>query len=140
VIKDCAGPVGEEALTKLLLSKGFLKATEKKGPYIIFKKANIIKKSPFASSVYEDLSRPFGIAVCTNPNELYLAIEEFNDCKENHCVKNYTVENQDQVVSELKSLQCKVNASQTRSESWKLEDRQDYNVQTCGEIMKGLSL
>jgi hypothetical protein len=125
-----------------LVKKGFSIKADPKGVYDLFHKPEIMRKSALSQEAYVDKAGDIAVGVCAPQKELqYVLVEEWvNDglssCKDKGC----TMGNQKEVKALLESWGCAVEERTGTSSRWSLEDRQDWNNETCPSIVEGLEI
>lgn len=137
-LTGCGKQISREAVAETLVRKGYLISSERKGPYDIFHKPNIIKKSRMAQEPFEDRAGDMAVAVCAGGSENYIVTEEWRSCEGQNAEKNCTAVNQRELREIAESWACQVSEKSERSKSWKLEDRQDWNKESCSLIVSSL--
>ncbi|MEW6057267.1 MAG: hypothetical protein AB1540_11715 [Bdellovibrionota bacterium] len=134
-LSGCGKQVTRENLAQALIHKGYLKSSQIKGPYEIFKRPEIVKKGPLAAEPYEDRSGEIAIAVCPGGSESYILVEEWQGCKDR---KDCTEKDQRDLRRVAEDWACQVSEKSGRSKSWKLEERQDWTKESCSFIATNL--
>ena len=134
-LTGCGQVVSREKVAEGLAKRGYLRSVESKGPYVIFRKPKIVEKSKFATEKYEDVAGDIAVAVCPASSEQYLVVEEWKSCEK---VKDCTKENQKELRVIAEQWGCQVSERSGHSESWKLEDRQDWTTESCSFIATNL--
>lgn len=135
-LSGCGKAPNRETVAQDLARRGYLHSADIKGPYDLYHKPEIVKKGAFAQEPYEDRAGDFAVAVCSGGPENYVLTEEMRSCKDR---KDCTAENQRDLRKLAEDWGCQVSERSGHSEAWKLEDRQDWNKDTCSFITTNLS-
>lgn len=135
-LTNCGTTLSRERVAEALVKRGYLKSSDRKGPYDIFHKPEITKKGALAREPYEDKAGDIAVAVCAAGSESYLMTEEWRGCKDS---KDCTIENQRDLKKMAEEWGCQVSEKAGHSESWKLEDRQDWTKESCSLIATSLT-
>jgi hypothetical protein len=135
-LSSCGKQITRDAIAESLVRKGYLHASDHKGPYDIFHKPEIATKGPLAAERYEDRAGDIAVAVCGGSGESYLMTEEWRGCKDK---KDCTAENQRDVKRLAEEWGCQVSEKAGHSESWKLEERQDWTKDSCALIATSIT-
>lgn len=136
-LTDCKNSVSRERVMEELVHRGYLHSAETKGPLDIYHRPSIEKKGRFAQEPYEDKSGDIAVAVCDGGSENFVLTEEWTHCKNN---KDCTKENQKDLRKLAEGWGCQVSESSGHSESWNLENRQDWTKESCSAISTKLAL
>jgi len=137
-LTGCGKQLGRDVVAESLVRRGYLLSAERKGPYDIFHKPNIVKKGRLAQEPFEDRAGDLAVAVCAGGSENYIVTEEWRSCEGSNADKNCTAVNQRELREIAESWACQVSEKSERSKSWKLEDRQDWNKESCSLIVSSL--
>lgn len=135
-LRACGDTVSRQKLVTGLVQRGYLHSSDVRGPYDVFRKPEIIKKGVLAQEPYEDKSGQIAVAICAGDAEHYLITEEWQGCDGR---KDCTAENQRDVRRMAETWGCQVAERSGHSESWKLENRQDWTEESCRRIADSLS-
>ena len=135
-LEGCSRVPTRSDLNEELIRRGYVHLADVKGPYDVFHHANIIKKGPLATEPYEDRAGDIAVAVCAGPADNYLVTEEWTSCPDR---KDCTIENQKELKKLAEDWGCRVSERAGHSESWKLEDRQDWTRESCSSIASKLT-
>lgn len=134
-LTSCGQPVNRSRLTEALVRRGYLHSSEIKGPYDIFHRPEIVKKGAMAQEPYADEAGDIAVAVCGGTSENYIVTEEWRGCKNR---KDCTAQNQNDLRRLSEDWGCQLSERTSHSESWKLEDRQDWTKESCSFIATSL--
>lgn len=135
-LDGCGQAVSRDKLVQELVRRGYLHSPDTKGPYDIFHKPEIVKKGALAAEPFEDKAGDIAVAVCAGGSETYVMTEEWRSCAKK---KDCTKENQRDLRKLAEDWGCKVSERSGHSESWKLEDRQDWTKESCSFIATQLT-
>jgi hypothetical protein len=145
-LTGCDEAITTENVAEGLAKNGFYRNVDRKGPYSVFHKPNIVKKGPMAVDPYENQSGELAVAVCNPRSQLSAALkerttlvltEEWLSCKNK---KDCTEQDQKFIKKLAENWKCQVQERSGHSQSWKLEERQDWTADTCQQITTQLSL
>lgn len=134
-LTGCGQVIDRAKLGEGLIRRGYVRSSEPRGPYEIFHKADIVKKGKLAAEPYEDRAGDIAVAVCPAAAEQFILVEEWTSCKGR---KDCTKENQKELRALAEQWGCQVSEKSAHSESWKLEDRQDWTKESCSFIATNL--
>lgn len=134
-LTGCGQVIDRAKLGEGLIRRGYLRSSEPRGPYEIFRKPVIVKKGALAAEPYEDRAGDIAVAVCPAASEQFILVEEWTSCKGR---KDCTKENQKELRALVEQWGCTVSEKSAHSESWKLEDRQDWTKESCSFIATNL--
>lgn len=135
-LTGCGQVVSGQKVAEGLVKRGYLRASEKKGPYAIFRKPEIVEKGKLATEKHEDRAGDIAVAVCPAASEQYVLVEEWKGCEGR---KDCTKENQKELRALAEQWGCQVSERSGHSKSWKLEDRQDWTTDSCSFIVTNLT-
>jgi hypothetical protein len=134
-LTGCGKRLNREAVAESLVRRGYLHSSDRKGPYDIYHRPDIIKKGPLAQEPYEDRAGDMAVAVCSGMTENYVLTEEWRSCKDR---KDCTAEDQRVIRKLADDWSCQVSEKSAHSKSWNLEDRQDWTKDSCSFIATNL--
>lgn len=135
-LTGCGQVIDRTKMAESLVRRGYLRSSDPKGPYEIFHKSEIVAKSKMSSEPFEDRAGEIAVAVCPASSEQYVVIEEWKGCDGR---KDCTAENQKELRALAVQWGCQVSERSGHSESWKLEDRQDWTKESCSFIATNLT-
>lgn len=135
-LTGCGQVIDRARVAEALVKRGYLRSSEARGPYEVFHKPNIAKKGSMATEPFEDRAGDIAVAACPATSEQYLLVEEWRSCKDR---KDCTAENQKELRALAEQWGCQVSERSAHSESWKLENRQDWTKESCSFIATNLS-
>lgn len=136
-LTSCGQTISRDKVARELAKRGYLHLADVKGPYDVFHKPEIVQKGPLAQEPFEDKAGDFAVAVCAAGAENYVVTEEWRSCKDR---KDCTAENQRDLRKLAEDWGCQVAERSSHSESFKLEDRQDWTKDSCSFIVSNLTL
>lgn len=135
-LSGCGQVLDRAKVAEGLVKRGYLRSSEPRGPYEIFHKPEIMKKGSMSSEPFEDRAGDIAVAACPASSEQFLLVEEWKNCKDR---KDCTAENQKELRALAEQYGCQVSERSAHSESWKLEDRQDWTKESCSFIATNLT-
>jgi hypothetical protein len=140
-VSDCTTPVTRDQLALVLLHRGYLRSSERAGPYDVFHKPDLFKKGFLSTEPYEERAGNIGVAVCSSSPTSYVVAEELKSCDATQADRDCTRKNQMELKAVAESWGCKnIEVDSSHSRVWKLESRQDWTKESCAEISKTLPL
>ena len=136
-LTSCSREVSRDGLARDLVRRGYLRASDPKGPYDLFRKPDIAKRDKlFASEPYEDRAGEIAVATCVKGGESFLVAEEWKGCEGK---KDCTEGNRQELKAVAESWGCRVQGHAGHSRSWEIEDRQDWTRESCAQIVSNLA-